>query len=174
MRPSRPSAGMTPIQRSMRGKQPDESGEEREQRHRAQRLGVRRTDGPRTEPAQRVKQQKNRYQENRNPEDLQRQIADDGAEDANPVVRRASGGRIGRGVQRRIERRVRNQGEDKEDREDEDQEADQLIEPPVGRRSKCARDDVHFGVRSCRRTTPLARTHAACSIRRRQKRPRNT
>ena len=131
------------------GQQSDEPGEEREQRNRAQRLGVRRADGPRAEPAQRVQHQENRDQENRNAEELQRKIADDGPEHADPVVRRAPGGRIRRGVQRGIERRIRNQCEDKEDREDEHQEADQLIEPPVGRRSKCARN-VHFGVRTYR------------------------
>src|ERR1019366_4691267 len=69
-------------------------------------------------------------------------------------------------VFRRIERRIRYQCEDKEDREDQHQEADQLIEPPVGRRSKSARSDCHVGVRPCHGTTSLARTHAACSVQR--------
>ena len=56
-------------------------------------------------------------------------------------MRRTSGERSGRGVQRGIERRVRHQREEKEDREDKDQESDQLIEPAVGCRSEWMSND---------------------------------
>ena len=148
------------------GQQSDEAGEESYQRSRADGLGIRRLNGPRAKPAQRIHRQEGRNQKRRDAEDLQRQVGDQCTEDANPIVRRTSGQRSRCGVQRRIERGVGNQGEDQEDREDEQQEADQLIEPPVGRRSECARTDIHFGVRSfCR--SALARTHV-CSIQRRQ------
>ena len=76
------------------------------------------------------------------PNDLQRQVADHGADRRrSSYVPGATAGGIGGGVQRRIERRIRNQGEDKEDREDQNQETDQLIEPPVGRGSKGAGDE---------------------------------
>ena len=105
---------------------------------RADRLGVRRADRPRTKPAQRVHRQENRNQESRDAEELQRQVGDESRRRRQSSCAPAARRRSGRGVQRRVERRVRNQCEDKEDREDEHQEADQLIEPPVGRRSECA------------------------------------
>ncbi len=158
MRPSRPSGAMTSLQRTCGASRPKNAAEKRKQRHRAQGFRVGRGDRPRAEPAQRVEEHENRYQEHCNSKDLQHQIADDRSEDADPIVRRPSGGRIRGGIERRIKRRVRDQGKEKEDRRNEDQEPDQLIEPPVSRRSKDARDDVHFGVRSYRRTM-LARTH---------------
>ena len=150
IRPSSPSEGITPFQRTLQGSRPMKPARKVISAA-APRSWHKASDGPRAKPAQRIHRQEGRNQKCRDAEDLQRQIATNAPKTPIQLCagRPASGSRCG--VQRRIERRVGNQGEDKEDREDEHQEADQLIEPPVGRRSECARTDIHFGVRSfCR------------------------
>ncbi len=127
--------------------QSDEAGEKGDERDGADGFGIRRGDRPRAKPVERVHRQQRGQQKRRDTECLQREIGDNCADHADPVVRGLAGERSGRGVERGIEGRVRQQREDKEDREDENQEADELIEPPVGRRSKWA-SEIHIGVQS--------------------------
>ena len=88
-------------------------------------------------------------QEGRDAEQLQHEIGDQGADHADPVVRRASGDGLAAVFSEGSSGEYETSGEDKEDREDKNQEADQLVEPPVGRRSKWT-SKIHFGVRSFR------------------------
>ena len=131
--------------------QSDEGGEKCDERDGADGLGVGRSDGPRAKPVERIHRQKRRQQEGCDAEELEQDVGDESADDADPVVSGPAGSRRGRGVERGIERRVGNQREDKEDREDEQQEADQLVEPAV----RCWREwarEIHSDVRPRWRT----------------------
>ena len=70
------------------------------------------------------------------PKTLQQQVGNNRADYADPIAGGLRAGKHGGAVQRRIERRIGSQREEKSSRGDAQQESDQLIEPPVVRGSE--------------------------------------
>ena len=97
----------------------------------------------RTEPACSQYAQQQRENKSTNTPKLQEQVGQNGANQANPVARRAGRRRCGGAVKRWIERRIGREREEKEERGDAHQEADQLVEPTVAGRGEDARKVIH-------------------------------
>ncbi|HST08854.1 MAG TPA: DNA translocase FtsK 4TM domain-containing protein, partial [Terriglobales bacterium] len=79
-------------------------------------------------------------------ERLQAQVREDCAHDADPVACSTDGRQHRSTIERRIERGIGREREEKEERGDDQQEADQLIEPPVAGWIEYARKSLHLGV----------------------------
>ena len=132
------------------GEQSQEGGGKDEQRAGAEDARYRRFDLARAKPAPAEQAEKHRHQESGDPGKLQRQVAAVSADDADPVARRARRQRRGGGVERRVERRIGRDSEEKEERGDEQQEADKLVQPAIVRRSKDLRENLHVAYREVR------------------------
>ena len=126
-----------PGQQSQKRRHEDEQGETAEQ------LRDRRSSLARAEPAATQQGQHERNQQNGDAIGLQKNIANQGACHADPIVRRLGAGSLGSGIQRRIESGVRDQGERKEGRGGKQQQSHQLIEPAVPGRNQNADDKFH-------------------------------
>ena len=71
---------------------------------------------------------------------------DECADDADPVAGAMRTGQHRSAIERRIERRIGSEREEKEERGDAQQESDQLVEPTVPGGIEYARKSLHLGV----------------------------
>ncbi len=125
--------------------QGEHGGDEHRQPDSAETLGQRRLHLHRTEPANPEHRREDHEQKRAHAEELQQHVGAKCANDADPVAGRVRTGQDGGAVPRRVERRIRNQREEKEERGDAHQESDQLIEPPVPGGDENACQIVHVG-----------------------------
>ena len=144
-RPSRPSIGNHVHPAQVSGQQRQHGGNEHHQPDSAEALRQRRLHFHRAEPAHAEHRREDHQQECADAEELQHHVGGECADHADPVARGVRTGQNRGAVPRRIERRIRNEGEEKEERGDAHQEADQLIEPPVPGGNKNACQIIHVG-----------------------------
>ena len=100
----------------------------------------------RAEPANAQHSYQARQQEGADSQKLQQDIRCDCADDPNPVARGARVGQHRGAVQRRVEWRIGNHGEEQEERKDTNHEPDQLIQPSVAGGEKNPGEQAHVGV----------------------------
>ena len=131
-----------PVQ--MTGQNGQERGDEHEKPECAERLGDRGLNGARAEPADSEHAEENGQQERADAEELENDIGEIGAENADPV---AGGARSGEGrgaVERGIERGIGSQREEKKERGDAQQKADEFVESAVSAGSEDFRKKFHL------------------------------
>ncbi len=127
------------------GQQTDERRSEQEAQEAAEQFRNRRARGPRTQPAPAESANQQRYQERGQAFGLEHEVAEAGAEQADPVVRGTPGQVAAGGVERWIEWSIGDERKEQEEAKGQQKQADQLIQPTVLRRRKDSLNDFHRG-----------------------------